>query len=176
VGQRPCSCEGSNENCMFCFGRGFVELESKGSQKPSTFVPRFLSRRRGRPRRSVNRSAGLSAGKLGSALLVPCPHCPAKVKATNLKRHVIEVHRKGPGTRKALPLGPSSGRGFGPSRADKHSSKVLPPDYTSRDVFEQTVGVDRRDRTRGIGHVVRENGRYGSHPIHDGFDDESGPE
>jgi hypothetical protein len=29
------------------------------------------------------------------------------------------------------------------------------------------------DATKGIGYPVRESGRYGSHPSHDGFDDES---
>jgi hypothetical protein len=31
------------------------------------------------------------------------------------------------------------------------------------------------DATRGIGYPAREEGRYGSHPSHDGFDDESDP-
>lgn len=31
------------------------------------------------------------------------------------------------------------------------------------------------DATKGIGYPVREQGRYGSHPAHDGFDDESEP-
>lgn len=31
------------------------------------------------------------------------------------------------------------------------------------------------DATKDIGYPVREEGRYGSHPAHDGFDDESDP-
>jgi hypothetical protein len=31
------------------------------------------------------------------------------------------------------------------------------------------------DATKDIGYPVRETGRYGSHPSHDGFDDESEP-
>jgi hypothetical protein len=31
------------------------------------------------------------------------------------------------------------------------------------------------DATKNIGYPVREQGRYGSHPSHDGFDDESNP-
>jgi hypothetical protein len=32
------------------------------------------------------------------------------------------------------------------------------------------------DATKGIGYPVREHGPYGSHPMHDDFDDESGPD
>jgi hypothetical protein len=31
------------------------------------------------------------------------------------------------------------------------------------------------DATRNMGYPAREGGRYGSHPSHDGFDDESEP-
>lgn len=36
--------------------------------------------------------------------------------------------------------------------------------------------VDPRiDATRNVGYPIRENGPYGSHPMHDDFDDESDP-
>ena len=31
------------------------------------------------------------------------------------------------------------------------------------------------DATKGYAHPYREDGKYGSHPSHDGFDDESNP-
>jgi len=34
----------------------------------------------------------------------------------------------------------------------------------------------RMDATKDIGYPVREHGPYGSHPMHDPFDDESGPD
>ena len=34
----------------------------------------------------------------------------------------------------------------------------------------------RIDATKGIGYPAREHGPYGSHPMHDDFDDESGPD
>jgi hypothetical protein len=36
--------------------------------------------------------------------------------------------------------------------------------------------TDRMEPNRGMGFFARENGRFGSHPLHDRFDDESGPE
>jgi hypothetical protein len=42
--------------------------------------------------------------------------------------------------------------------------------------LNQNSEVDHIDRTKNYGFPAREGGRYGSHPLHDGFDDESGPE
>jgi hypothetical protein len=41
--------------------------------------------------------------------------------------------------------------------------------------IELEATVPRIDATKGIGYPVREHGPYGSHPMHDDFDDESGP-
>jgi hypothetical protein len=46
----------------------------------------------------------------------------------------------------------------------------------SIEAMPQQQTIDRMDATRGMGFFARENGRFGSHPIHDGFDDESGPD
>jgi hypothetical protein len=40
----------------------------------------------------------------------------------------------------------------------------------------RTQTIDYMDANRGMGFFARENGRYGSHPLHDRFDDESGPD
>jgi len=114
--------------------------------------------------------------KLPPQQLLQCPHCKSKVKATRLKRHVKRVHGKDTPTAIVPQLRPKAGSNFGSGATASLPGRVLPPDHASDDVFEQTVGSDRRDSTRGIGHVVRESGRYGSYPIHDGFDDESGPD
>lgn len=41
---------------------------------------------------------------------------------------------------------------------------------------ELEVSDSRIDATKNIGYPVREHGPYGSHPMHDDFDDESGPD
>ena len=38
------------------------------------------------------------------------------------------------------------------------------------DLYEENI-----DATKGIGYPAREDGSYGSHPSHDGFDDDSEP-
>jgi hypothetical protein len=69
-----------------------------------------------------------------------------------------------------------SSAGSSALKSSINSEKMLPAGRSLKDVFEQTVGIDRRDRTKGYGYPARESGRFGSHPMHDGFDDESGPD
>jgi len=71
---RTCTCGGSNENCMFCFGTGVVERcrlmpDTRGT--PPSF-------QRGRGTREVR------------VALKPCPICGVPVK--KLTRHVKKVH------------------------------------------------------------------------------------
>jgi hypothetical protein len=42
--------------------------------------------------------------------------------------------------------------------------------------IEFEAANSRMDATKDIGYPVREHGPYGSHPMHDDFDDESGPD
>ena len=93
-----------------------------------------------------------------------CNHCGARVKQKNINSHLRRVHSGGKETiSKSITAG-SSGR------------KPLPRDEVFKETFAQVNSLERRDKTRPYAHAFRENGRYGSHPIHDGFDDESGPE
>jgi hypothetical protein len=41
--------------------------------------------------------------------------------------------------------------------------------------IEYPEGWDNLDATKGIGYPARDDGRYGSFPSHDDFDDESEP-
>jgi hypothetical protein len=42
--------------------------------------------------------------------------------------------------------------------------------------YDQVFGRDRVDATKDYAHSFRDHGQFGSHPSHDGFDDESTPE
>jgi hypothetical protein len=44
------------------------------------------------------------------------------------------------------------------------------------DEVERTAFDSQMDATKDIGYPVREHGPYGSHPMHDDFDDKSGPD
>jgi hypothetical protein len=111
--------------------------------------------------------------------LAQCPSCRAKVKPNRLEKHLRRVHGATgttSGTQASAPKLETPRRLCGTQPGSQNIRSALPAEYTNKDVFDQTVGIDRRDRTRNIGYVARENGRYGSHPLHDGFDDEAGPE
>ncbi len=94
-----------------------------------------------------------------------CPNCHGQVKLTN-----FEEHRKNcAGTNKQ---NSKSKRSFNPRDNwqesfddNRHSPGVRKDDY-------QDLGYDdRMDATRGQGYRAREHGRFGSHPIHDNYDD-----
>jgi hypothetical protein len=77
---------------------------------------------------------------------------------------------------------PSSVTNNSKQKSRRKASKAVEPDTSSRSVergwfratasrFEQSQ--DRREAHLQMGFPARENGRYGSHPLHDRFDDES---
>lgn len=88
-----------------------------------------------------------------------CPVCRVKVRGDRLKRHLSKVHK----TRSVRAAAKST---FAPSAKDvlRESTTLIAP----RD--------KNLDATKLYAHSYRESGRFGSHPSHDGFDDESGPE
>jgi hypothetical protein len=94
-----------------------------------------------------------------------CPICKTQVKVRKLQRHLKKVHRK-MGVRERTPM---------------HKSAGTPTAESVKDALrDNTTLASPRDKnldaTKLYAHSYRENGRFGSHPSHDGFDDESGPE
>jgi hypothetical protein len=89
-----------------------------------------------------------------------CPICKGDVwvKSGRLKRHMRKVHKR------------------------RFRQSVTGPAASSTSEKERggTTFVAPRDKnldaTKPYAHSYRERGRFGSHPSHDGFDDESGPE
>lgn len=88
-----------------------------------------------------------------------CPVCSVRVKAQRLKRHLRKVHS-------LRPKGVASGPNSVPSDIDvqRQSTTLIAP----RD--------KNLDATKLYAHSFREHGRFGSHPSHDGFDDDSDPD
>jgi hypothetical protein len=81
--QRPCSCGGSNENCMRCFGRGFIE----GSET-------LKSKRRGK-KKDLSQPRSASLGSLtapSSHAVVKCPACEFKGETEAFTRHFALQH------------------------------------------------------------------------------------
>lgn len=86
----------------------------------------------------------------------PCPVCKVTVNVGRLKKHMAKVHKQ---------------------RVQSRPAKAASAKDPTR---QNTILVAPRDKnldsTKLYAHPYREQGRYGSHPSHDGFDDESSPE
>jgi hypothetical protein len=86
-----------------------------------------------------------------------CRVCKVRVRASRMNRHMRKAHKR---------------KLVHPPRAVPRSSKD-----PLRDTTTLVAPRDKNlDATKLYAHSYREQGRYGSHPSHDGFDDDSGPE
>lgn len=94
-----------------------------------------------------------------------CPLCRATMKRINLEKPLARVHHStGKGQQKPK---------VGTLEEDHAESYARFPELL--DHFNDLQIVDEREAHRQMGFVIKENGRYGSHPLHDRFDDESEP-
>jgi uncharacterized C2H2 Zn-finger protein len=80
-----------------------------------------------------------------------CPVCKVAIKVNRFEKHMRKVHRKRVVVRSA-------------KNAMRQSTTLVSP----RD--------KNLDATKLYAHPYREQGKFGSHPSHDGFDDESSPD
>jgi len=86
-----------------------------------------------------------------------CALCKARVRASNMNRHLGKAHG-------ARPVRLTDRPAVSQAKEKRRSSSLI----ASR---ERNL-----DATKLYAHNYREHGRFGSHPSHDGFDDESGPD
>jgi len=242
---RPCTCGGSNENCMRCYGRGFIEggyalaprhtRKRKKTNKPAASTPALdpffpalkstsLMRTRAatpapmknctlcnaqvredRLQKHLSGRCPMRPGKSttharGAQQLVKCPACQYRGSSNEFTRHFAEAHgSKGRGLgHRRIQIGvvgfggisyPVS-RGKGKKRSGKKKNRNRPADalhstekaspesmrFKGEIEAESPSWRNNLDATKNYGYPAREAGRYGSHPSHDGFGDESGPE
>jgi hypothetical protein len=95
-----------------------------------------------------------------------CPSCQVPLKDRHLARHERKVHGK-PTAGNTLPVSGQQAPKARGTAAKPRGTIVLRPTRVSQEV------EPHMDASRGIGHVVRDHGHYGSHPSHDRMDDES---
>jgi len=112
--------------------------------------------------RSVH-GIGNSGAKAQSAApertgLCKCPRCGVRVKAEKLKRHIRNVHK------------------FVKTKVGKRrGGEIVWTEETKQRGFQTDAEQRRLDATREYAQKFRDHGQFGSHPSHDGFDDESNP-
>ena len=127
--------------------RALASLASKVYRKPQDV---------GQRSNSVNLSPTKSLIPEGAFTV--CPICKASITAAKFQKHMNKVH-----TRRSRNVGGRSGSVQSSNEARTDTTLVAPRDKNL-------------DATKLYAHSYRERGRFGSHPSHDGFDDESGPD
>jgi hypothetical protein len=199
---RLCVCDGSNENCRYCDGSGRISLEqiATSSSHIGEHVKNSVSQEIAEPVFCPQCQIRLGNGKLDEhlaaqhrkitsshfknvgqgirkpfnkssisvppATLVYCPQCTTKVRFDRLDKHLKKVH--------SLNQPKSRGR---TKNVKGTTNRELTANIDSKSDlrYERAQDVRRMDHTHLYAHPFRELGRYGSHPSHDGFDDESKP-
>lgn len=206
--ERACGCDGANENCPYCFGKGYVQEGipwTGGGTGGINFVPAnkaksveilreakilsagarrgrrrnnqaIKSTARGRSRVAVGRPSVASASLKAGRSLRRCPMCKALVKTRKLPRHLSMKCPKNRELKIKLLLSLKAGHSSTATIRREIPESVGNSKDKKRKVYDQVSGRDRVDFTKDYAHNFRERGRFGSHPSHDGFDDESGPE
>ena len=85
-----------------------------------------------------------------------CPQCQARVLTSSLSRHLANYH----------------GIGVEPRPTTSSNSTVAKGDEDGDPDPERD---DHLDAAKGWGFLAREDGRYGSYPMHDDYGDEAEP-
>jgi hypothetical protein len=122
-----------------------------------------------------------------------CPYCEITVKTTRLILHIAKHHREflNPAYRihkgtvisyrriTLTPTGIGSSSAKVAKRAKRKGKSTTQPraslDQMPDAALETSSEQRKLDATRDYAHKYRDDGQFGSHPSHDGFDDESKP-
>jgi hypothetical protein len=192
----PCSCGGANESCFKCGGWGYIDKIGIGRATPIAHgVGTSLGLSRSKSPKTTQRPLPQN--------LIQCPKCPLRVR--KLRKHLTKVHAISPSQQVHLPqpakselvkcdscaswirqdrLGSHSSRVHRTSVsafADRHPAETTRAGTSSisarsKEVTAHVPSSEHRfDATRDYYAAYRDNGQFGSHPSHDGFDDESAP-
>jgi hypothetical protein len=170
-----CICNGENENCRYCHGSGTMEDRLRPAFD-ETLRRRAIEES---PTEDIKASPRpLWPIQAYDSVSVPferrCPKgCGRWVEIHEVQSHLANCNgaRVAPGLRaKHRP----------PDNAIAEETRSAQTTSDKDPVRQVTTLASPRDRnldaTKQYAHTCREQGKYGSHPSHDGFDDESGPD
>lgn len=145
-----------------------------------------LSRMRGciyTPPKKLGTPRETILSKAPNTKMTNCLHCGCPVKTTNLQKHF----GKCPKNPRGHPDSSAREKSVQHARINKiraaslsahnaHDSAAKPKTVDLRTRRAQVNRRDPMDATKLYAFPCRENGKFGSHPLHDGMDDESGPD
>jgi hypothetical protein len=203
-----CTCEGSNENCRYCFGTGRIsKTQLKPKEALSThgtatinfgYIPLYEPAEPFVPdvpkisqKTKLKKQNFKSIKRVLKVSLIQCPECPVHVKKERLSKHLKKVHSLSAGNKMSKPFNRILGlEEVQKQLANTRTTKLRKKRRNERDLvaehrerihphiesrYESPQMIRNQDYTKPYAHAYREDGRYGSHPSHDGFDDESNP-
>ncbi len=143
-------------------------LIESGIITPALEVPgnaKTTSAHVGKTRPAGRSRIGLTEGR-DITIRCPVPGCQAnllKENYANQVRKVHNIHLKKLSISRARKKGPTQGHDDTARQAGNFISEL------------HTARPNRIDATKGYAHAYREQGKFGSHPMHDGFGDDDGP-
>lgn len=175
-----CSCRGTNPNCFKCGGWGLIGDEIAQQRVNPDHLPLSSpgkSTRKKNKKRVVKRKKLRISGPLKTRNIfenmATCIYCKAVLRPNNLNRHLKIVHGLNESlvsvfsskiTKESLPK----------ANVKKTSNKKKRGDFREDEI---TVVVQNSFETRFgnkfLGYPARDNGGYGSMPLHDDYGDES---
>ena len=171
---RSCVCGGSNENCRWCSGSGYIR-EGQGAPRGRVATSSRLGRasRSARPRKSCP-VCGVLVGRLQRHL--NRVHNSSTAPAAQQNAPIEALPAQAQRATEAVPAGPVAST----TKINKTLHRAGSPSteslrYKEGAEIEPPAWSNNLDATKNIGYPARESGRYGSHPSHDAFDDESEP-
>jgi hypothetical protein len=156
---RSCICDGQNPSCRHCGGSGMM---------PDRLAVAFDETiRRITIENSQTEDIKASPRPWWFPSNISVPPCPKGCGRWVDPQRVEEHLRNCTGPQKTKPIPASN-----PKPGEVGSAK----DPTRQDTSFVAPRDKNLDATKLYAHPYREQGRYGSHPSHDGFDDESTPD
>ena len=186
---RSCVCGGSNENCRYC--RGLGTIDDGLANALVDHAQRNRTTERTAPEPPTIEQQILAILRRGDHVRCPVSGCFAYLKKRGLTNHLKRTHKipsfysqqsanpKAPKVDLRVEphseLQPHRHQGANNSVAGYTVSSSL-PDGTSNVPTYGQASEKNLDATKGYAHAYREHGRFGSHPSHDGFDGEAGPD
>ena len=111
--------------------------------------------------RHLNRAHGSATKAAKETSIKPatfCPKCSCAVSKSNLEKHLRRVHNVQSPIKVIF---------------SKRTTQSNPTETRNMSASFSYEKEDIREANRLMGFAARENGRFGSHPLHDRFDDES---
>jgi hypothetical protein len=99
-----------------------------------------------------------------------CPLCDQKPHITQVLIHLDSQHHV---SESSLREFVAKGASPNPEGNDARNGRMRPRGHVNESV--EVNGEDKLEAHRYMGYVIRESGKYGSHPLHDRHDDESMP-